>query len=125
MRDRPTGEDLLASARKVLREQVLPSLPADHKHAALMVLNAMSIAERQLHYGEDPERQELAALSGLLDESFGELGAANRSLAMALRKGDGDPGQPRRAALFAQLRVMGRQRLRESNPKVLPAGDAA
>ena len=124
MRDRPTGEDLLTSARKVLREKVLPSLPADHKHAALMVLNAMSIAERQLHYGQDPERQELAALSGLLDEPFGELGAANRSLAIALRNGEGDPGQPRRAALLAQLRVMGRQRLLESNPKALPAGDA-
>jgi hypothetical protein len=124
MRDRPTGEELLACVRKVLREKVLPSLHADHKHAVLMALNAMSIAERQLHYGQGPGRGELAALSGLLDEPFGELGAANRSLAIALRNGGGDPGQPRRAAIFAQLRAMGRQRLLESNPKALPADDA-
>jgi hypothetical protein len=125
MRDRPTGEYLLACARKVPREKVLPSLPADHKHDLLMALNAMSIAERQLHFGEDPGRRELAALSDLLDEPFDDLGAANRSLAIALRNGEGDPGQPRRAALLAQLRATGRQRLRESNPKALPAGDAA
>jgi hypothetical protein len=125
MRDRPTGEELLACARKVLREKVLPSLHADHKHAVLMALNAMSIAERQLHYGQDPERRELAALSSLLDEPFDDLGAANRSLAIALRNGEGDPGQPRRAGIFAQLRATGRQRLLESNPKALPTGDAS
>jgi hypothetical protein len=125
MRDRPTGEELLACARKVLREKVLPSLPADHKHALLMALNAMSIAERQLHYGQDPGRRELAALSSLLDEPFDDLGAANRSLAIALRNGEGDPGQPRRAGIFAQLRATGRQRLLESNPKALPTGDAS
>lgn len=124
MRDRPTGKELLACARKVLREKVLPSLPAEHKYTVLMVLNAMSIAERQLHYGEEPGRQELATLSALLGEPFGDLGAANRSLAIALRAGAGDPGQPNRAALLAQLRVTGRQRVLESNPKALPGGDA-
>lgn len=123
MRNRPTGEELLACARRVLREKVLPSLPAEHKHPVLMVLNAMSIAERQLHYGQAPEHRELVALSALLDEPFRELGAANRSLAIALRNGEGDPGQPRRAALLAQLRAIGRQRLLESNPKALPGGD--
>lgn len=123
MRDRPTGEELLACARKNLRKKVLPSIPADQKHAVLMVLNAISIAERQLHYGQDPERRELVALSSLLDKPFGDLGAANRSLAIALRNGEGDPGQPRRAAMLAQLRETGRQRLLESNPKALPGSD--
>jgi hypothetical protein len=129
----PVGQSTLAvinpnseqeCARKVLREKVLPSIPAEHKHAVLMVLNTMSIAERQLHYGQEPERRELAALSDLLGEPFDKLDPANRSLAIALRNGEGDPGQLRRAAMLAQLRVTGRQRVLESNPKALPGSDA-
>lgn len=119
MRDRPTGEELLACARRVLREKVLPALPSEHKHDLLMALNAMSIAERQLHFGEAPERQELAALSALLDESFADPGKANRRLSSRVREGGGDPGQPQRTELFAHLRAAARQRLLESNPKAL------
>lgn len=124
MRDRPKGDELLACARKLLREQILPALPAEHKHGLLMALNAMSIAERQLQYGEAPEREELAALQALLGEPRPEPAAANRRLALCLRAGAGDPGQPQRAALLAHLRAAGRQRLRESNPKALPAAAA-
>lgn len=124
MRDRPRGDELLAAARKLLREQVLPALPAQHRHALLMSLNAMSIAERQLQHGEQPEREELAALQQLLGETALSAAAANRNLAQKLRAGAGDPGQPQRAALLAHLRVVGRQRLLESNPKALPAATA-
>lgn len=121
MRDRPKGDELLASARKLLREQILPALPAEHKHGLLMALNAMSIAERQLQYGEGPERAELAALEALLGEPCPQPDVANRRLALHLRAGAGDPGQARRSALLAHLRAAGRQRLLESNPKALPA----
>lgn len=124
MRDRPTGEELLACARRVLREKVLPALPGENKHDLLMALNAMSIAERQLHYGEAPEQQELAALSALLGESLADPGEANRYLSRRLREGGGDPGQPQRAELFAHLRAAGRQRLLESNPKALNGATA-
>lgn len=121
MRDRPRGDELLAAARRLLREQVLPALPAQHRHALLMSLNAMSIAERQLQYGEQPERDELKALLQVLGESGLQADVANRRLALRLRAGAGDPGQPQRAALLAHLRAAGRQRLLESNPKALPA----
>lgn len=120
MREQPRGDALLACARQLLRDEVLPALPADRKHALLMALNAMSIAERQLQYGDAPEAEELAALRELLDDGRISLAEGNRRLARALREGAGDPGSPRRAVLFAHLRAVGRQRLAESNPKALP-----
>lgn len=120
MREQPRGDALLACARQLLRDEVLPALPADRKHALLMALNAMSIAERQLHNGDAPEAEELAALRGLLDDGKLSLADGNRRLAQALRSGAGDPGSPQRGAILAHLRAVGRQRLAESNPKALP-----
>ena len=130
MRDHPNGAELLATARKVLRETLLPALPPDRKHEALMIANAMSIAARQLERGDGPERQELVALAGLLGDCHvapaedglelrAALVAANRELSRRLREGAGDPGGPQRTALFAHLRSIARQRVAESNPKYL------
>ncbi|AYH42694.1 DUF6285 domain-containing protein [Azoarcus sp. DN11] len=120
MREQPKGDALLACARQLLRDEVLPALPAERKYALLMAMNAMSIAERQLRNGDAPEAQELAELRALLDDPKAGPGEGNRRLARRLRAGAGDPGTPQRAALFAHLRAAGRRRLAESNPKVLP-----
>ena len=120
MREHPKGDALLACARRLLRDQVLPALPAERKHALLMTLNAMSIAERQLANGDEPERVELGKLQALLDDEQVTLAEANRRLAGLIRAGYGDPGQARRSALVEQLREQGLRRLAESNPKVLP-----
>jgi hypothetical protein len=128
MRDHPDGAELLSTAQKVLREALLPALPAERKHDALMIANAMSIAARQLEHGDAPERHELAALAILLGhpastEDVPNLHAAlvdaNRELSRRLRAGEGDPGQAQRSALFAHLRSVARQRVAESNPKYL------
>ena len=66
MRGQPTGEQLLETARGLLRDELLPALPADKRHAALMIANAMAIAGRQLKNGEAHDREELAALAALL-----------------------------------------------------------
>lgn len=120
MREQPKGDALLACARQVLREEILPTLAADRKHALLMVMNALSIAERQLQYGDGPEAEELAALRNLLDDSRVDAAEGAHRLSRLLREGKGDPGQPAREALFGHLRRVGLQRLRESNPKALP-----
>jgi len=125
MRDRPTGPELLACARKVLREDVLPALPAASKPTLLMVMNAMSIAERQLQFGDAPEARELDALRQLLDERVATLADGNRLLASQLRAGAADPGRAQRGALLARLRTIAGQRLAESNPKLLPGGSDA
>lgn len=124
MREQPRGDALLACARQLLRDEVLPALPAERKHALLMALNAMSIAERQLQRGDGPEAAELVALRGLLDDSGVSLAEGNRSLAQRIRAAAGDPGAAQRTALLAHLRAVARERLAESNPKALPKSAA-
>lgn len=119
MRDQPTGEQLLACARRALKDKLLPALDADQRYTLLMVMNAMSIAERQLHEGEAPAQRELEELQALLGSAGASLADANREFAKRLREGAADPGQPARAAMFAQLRRTAVGRLRESNPKLL------
>lgn len=128
MREQPTGSQLLETARQVLREELIPSLPADKRHAALMIANAMAIAARQMKNGDSAERCELAALEKLLGlpanqvETPAALSAAlsdaNRRLSHAIRIGDAD-GRP----LHAHLLQTARHKVSESNPKYL--GDSA
>jgi hypothetical protein len=122
MRTRPHGADLLACAQTLLREELIKSLPPEQKHNALMIANAMAVAARQLQAGEAPEREEGARLSGLLEHSLeaeNALCVANRALAALIRGGWADPGQSRRADVFAHLRQVVRQAVAESNPKYL------
>jgi hypothetical protein len=137
MRDHPDGAELLQAARALLRDSVLPALPAEQRHAALMIANAMGIAERQLRAGDAPAVEEWRSLRRLLgvgdaaDEpappSADELDAAllglNRTLVQRLRAGEADPGQALHAALRHHLEFVALQRLAESNPKALPAQD--
>lgn len=129
MRERPTGDELLETARAVLREELMPALPADKRHAALMIANALSIAARQLQNGDAAERAELVALERLLSERFGEntgdpaslraaLVTANRKLSQGIRSGRIDAG-PLREDVRAHLAGVIRQKVAESNPKYL------
>lgn len=119
MRYKPNGQALLNCAAQLLRNEVLPALPSEHKHALLMSLNAMSIAARQLKYGDIPEHDEILVIEGLLDKDFKDLHSANEYLGKLLRAGAGDPNQPLHKDAFAFLKSSIRQRLMESNPKVL------
>lgn len=125
MRDQPTGEQLLDTARSLLRDELLPALPADKRHAALMIANAMAIAGRQLNVGDVPERHELAALERLLSRPpdddtplRAQLVAANRLLCVRVRAGLADKG-PMRAQVLDHLRITTRRKVEESNPKYL------
>lgn len=132
MRDEPTGEHLLDTARTLLREELIPALPAEKRHAALMIANAMSIAMRQLHNGDEQERQEVAALERLLFPAGGigreagsntreHLTELNRRLCHWIREGQGDAGEFHDAARRHLLEVA-RHKLAESNPKYLGSG---
>ncbi|MCB1888840.1 MAG: hypothetical protein KDH20_14625 [Rhodocyclaceae bacterium] len=120
MREQPRGDALLACARQVLKETVLPALTGDARHAVLMTMNAMSIAERQLRLGDGPEEAELAELRSLLDDGRADLADGTRSLSRLIRAGEADPGRDFRAPVLAHLRAAGLRRLAESNPKALP-----
>lgn len=119
MRERPDGRELLAAARRVLREKILPQIDPSLRHDLLMVVNAISIAERGLALGTAPLDEERRRLTAILGDDVGDLVAANRRLAALVRAGEADPGRPARAAVLEHLRAVGRDRLAESNPRVL------
>ncbi|RKH49649.1 DUF6285 domain-containing protein [Corallococcus llansteffanensis] len=116
MRECPDGIALLVIAREVLRKELLPLLPGDKAYAALMVANAMGIAERQLRNGEGPQREEQQALADLLGTE-GTLAELNREFAARIRRGDFDNDAEARRVLWESTV----QRVRESAPKALAA----
>ena len=130
MRDQPRGEQLLASAEALLRDELLPALPAEKRQAGLMIARALGIAARQLHNGEAPERQELASLARLLAPASEtsetsepaalrqQLQLANRQLGQLIRSGAADTGASRTQVVQHLLHIA-RQRVAESNPRYL------
>lgn len=124
MREQPTGESLLNCARDVLKNNVLPMLHGDAKRDVLMVMNAMSIAQRELQQGVGPAEQEQQMLAHLLGEPVFDMATANRELAARIRKGVADPESDERIAVLNHLREVARQRLLASNPKVLKGKSA-
>lgn len=131
MRPKPSAAELLEIARKTLRGDLLAALPESRRYEALMVANAVAIAGRVLERGAAPEREELAALARLTGavEDTGSadaetvrerLGVLYGRLVDELRAGAIAPGTDRHRAVFAHLRQVTLDRLRESNPKALP-----
>lgn len=127
MRDQPTGDQLLETARAALRDELLPALPPDKRHAALMIANAMAIASRQLKNGEEHERQELTNLERILslpsadapNNAFAlreQLASGNRRLCQWIREGRADPGDMY-ATVRDHLLAVTRRKVDESNPK--------
>lgn len=66
MREQPKADELLRYAREVLRQELIPALPKEHRLTGFMIANAMGIATRQLHNGDEQDYQELIALHKLL-----------------------------------------------------------
>lgn len=134
MREQPTGEVLLQAARDALKNKVLPLLQgeaaADARREVLMVMNAVSIAQRELQTGSTPDVEERVSLEALADcsliapmrESALSVAQANRELSERIRQGVADPGTPAHTAVLAHLRAVGKSRLQASNPKLLKAG---
>jgi hypothetical protein len=50
--DRPDAAELIAIVLARYREEILPMVPADRRLAALMIANALGIAERELAAGD-------------------------------------------------------------------------
>lgn len=124
MREQPTGESLLQCARDVLKNNVLPMLQGDAKRDVLMVMNAISIAQRELQQGTAPDEHEQQALAQLLGEPVFDVAQANRELVARIRAGVADPESTERAAVLNHLREVGKSRLLASNPKVLKGESA-
>ncbi len=118
--DEPDARDLVATALRSFRETILPVVPAGQRFTALMIANALGVAERELAAGTAAEPALAEAVGGLLGES-GDLAGLLARLCAAIDSGAfDDPG--RQAALRAVLADITRARLAVSNPKQL-AGD--
>lgn len=117
MREQPNAEALLAIARDVLKQDVLPLLPSDQRYNVLMIANAMAIASRQCQQGHEPEQQELKRWQEGLD-SDGLIQSCAVEMSQNIRAGVYDSPDGR-VQLAKMLVPSVRQRVLESNPKAL------
>ncbi len=102
MLEKPDAADLLATAREVVLNALLPALPPEKAFAARMVAAAMALAIRE----------------GAADVT--SLPSVNLVLlARQIREGMHDPGTPRHDEVLAFLRDYGRLRASVSAPKAL------
>jgi hypothetical protein len=113
--DEPDARGLVAIALQTFRDSILPTVPAKQRFQALMIANALSIAEREL--AAKPEVAMAAAVGGLIGES-GDLDTLAPRLCEAIDAGAFD-GQERQKDLRKVLWELTRARLTVSNPRLL------
>ena len=118
MRDRPTGEELLALVERIEGGDGSIILPDDERYKELMIAGACAIAERQRYIGDGPEKRELRELTQILGAEV-PLADLNKTLAAAIRAGDHDPGTADSSSVGRHLWQTALERVRESSPKVL------
>lgn len=97
MPERPDAADLLATARALLLESLLPALPRERQIEARMVARAMEIAARMSLPGATMPEGATAMI----------------------RAGHADPGQPAHAPLLAAIREELRARCAVSDPRAI------
>jgi len=121
VRDLPTGPALLALARDVLLNELLPLLPPTAHLQARLVANSMAIAEREALSGAAPAQGILPELEELYVEGGeGEQGLMRR-FARDLRIGTFEAGEPRERHAREILWRLTIAKLRNANPRFLNA----
>jgi hypothetical protein len=116
MRDLPTGLDLMALARRLLLEEILPLVPEERRPDLRLAATSMAIAAREVANGDAP----LEEISGMLAALYGE-GADLDRLSGDLRKGAFETSGSRERAVRAILWRLTILKLREGNPQFLAA----
>jgi hypothetical protein len=114
LREPPEAPDLLATAREVLLNDILPALPADKAFAARMIANAMAIAGREAAQDAGWQQDATARMAALAGDAS--------AFAAAIRAGRFDPGTPGHAQAAALLDDMTRARCAVSAPRALGKG---
>jgi hypothetical protein len=121
VRDLPTGPALLALARDVLLNELMPLLPSTAHLEARLVANSMAIAEREALSGAAPAQGILHEL----EELYGEGGKGEQELmrrfARDLRIGTFEGGEPRERHAREILWRLTVAKLRDANPRFLNA----
>lgn len=127
MRANPDARGLLDIAAETLRTEILPHVPPEARYAALMVVNALSIAGRELDGLDAAGHSMLAALAPLYGEDADEslsgedlrkrVEGLQHRLCIEIAAGDFDEGG--QDVLLDCLEAIVRARLGISNPKAL------
>lgn len=89
MLDQPNGPDILAAVSKLLRETLMPQLPANAAFQARVAANAIDLVARAINFGETVEREALARLQALLSRD-GSLEDLETELSGRIRRGELD-----------------------------------
>lgn len=105
LHEEPLAAELLATARDVLLNDLLPALPPDKAFAARMVANAMAIAAR--------------AAAAHHAAAFTRMPGDPREFAAAIREGRFDPGTSHHAEIASVLDEITRARCTVSAPRAL------
>ena len=121
MRDLPSGSELLALARDVLLQELMPQLPPEVHLDARLIANSMAIAQREALAGGTPEQGILGDLERLYgDASNGRPGLLSR-LAHDLRVGAFGSSEQRERDARRILWRLTIAKLRSANPRFLNA----
>ena len=126
MRIRPDILDILELASEILRNEFNEDSYDKKRYETLMIANAITIAARQLEFGNAPEQAEAEALLSLLNFSRTDKSAAENDLSNLfsiickdIRRGKFDQNSAKHAALRRILCDSTYQLVREYNPKYL------
>lgn len=122
MINHPETGDLLAEARQVLLDNLVPELQGERKYEALMIANAMGMAVREFeqHGHGEPRETDSAVAEFLAARSLsGNPGRDEEALARAISDRNVDGADKELRAL---LRLMTETRLRINNPGYLKRG---
>lgn len=120
MRDLPTGPSLLALARDVLLNHLLPRLPEQYRLDARLVANSMAIAEREAVLADEQGRLILREMATLYEAAETEKEMLNR-FARDLRDGAFEGCIPRDRHARALLWRLTIFKLEQANPRFLAA----
>jgi Domain of unknown function (DUF6285) len=117
MRMKPDAHDLLATALAAFRADVLPSVPAEKRYTALMIANALAIAEREIAARAGGQSE---ALTGVYDDIALTAEVIERRFAADIEAGAFDAPGAEREAAFRAVKALNAARLAITNPKLLP-----
>jgi len=117
MRDAPQGVELLAEARRVLIDTVLPQLNSDSRYQVLMVIRAITLAEREFEANAETE-EILGEMLQQLVGSDATVPELTQLLSKRIRNGDFDVSDE----LYAFLRRAVAFKLKETNPSKVGEG---
>jgi hypothetical protein len=123
--DIPDAEALLGTARDTLMVELLPAIPAEQRYTALMVVNAMGVAAREIALGPQARIREIERLRPLAAQDVApsppaddDVHTLRRAVCAAIRAGRFDD-DPHAATLHEALLAIAVDRLASSEPQAI------